>query len=94
MRNVEIIDEAIAENKQIAFDILCCNGRGEQAVSNRPFEFNYNTLYILYMSLRQGSIKKRSLITDKQGGSSYIVRYGTYLVHKTQKNVAKRSLLL
>lgn len=36
MLNLEIIDEAITENKQISFNILCYNGRGEQVVSDRP----------------------------------------------------------
>lgn len=36
MLNLEIIDEAITENKQISFNILCYNSRGEQVVSDRP----------------------------------------------------------
>ena len=35
---LEVINEAIAENKQISFDILSINSRGEQEVSNRPKE--------------------------------------------------------
>ena len=35
---MEVINEAIAENKQISFDILSINSRGEQEVSNRPKE--------------------------------------------------------
>lgn len=36
MFNLETIDEAISEHKQISFDILCYNSRGEQVVSDRP----------------------------------------------------------
>ena len=36
MFNLEIIDEAIFEHKQISFDILCINSRGEQVASDRP----------------------------------------------------------
>lgn len=36
--NLEVIDEAIAENKQISFDILRLNSRGQQVVSDRPQE--------------------------------------------------------
>ena len=35
---LEVINEAIAENKQISFDILCVNTRGEQEISDRPKE--------------------------------------------------------
>lgn len=36
MLNLELIDEAITENKQISFDLLCYNARGEQVVADRP----------------------------------------------------------
>lgn len=36
MLNLELIDEAITENVQISFDILCFNSNGEQVVSERP----------------------------------------------------------
>lgn len=36
MDNLETIDDAISEHKQICFDILCYNNRGEQVVSDRP----------------------------------------------------------
>ncbi len=34
--NLEAIDEAIAEHKQISFDILCVNSHGEQEISDQP----------------------------------------------------------
>ena len=36
--HLEVINEAIAENKQISFDILGVNSRGEQEISDRPKE--------------------------------------------------------
>ena len=36
MLDLETIDEAISESKQISFDTLCINSRGEQVVSDRP----------------------------------------------------------
>ena len=36
MLNLEIIDEAITECKQISFDTLCMNSHGEQEVSDKP----------------------------------------------------------
>ena len=36
MLDLETIDEAISEAKQISFDTLCINSRGEQVVSDRP----------------------------------------------------------
>lgn len=36
MLDLEIIDEAISEAKQISFDTLCINSRGEQVVADRP----------------------------------------------------------
>lgn len=36
--NLEVIDEAITEHKQIAFDILSVNSQGEQEISDRPKE--------------------------------------------------------
>jgi hypothetical protein len=36
--NLEVIDEAITEHKQISFDILSVNSQGEQEISDRPKE--------------------------------------------------------
>lgn len=36
MLDLETIDEAISESKQISFDTLCINSCGEQVVSDRP----------------------------------------------------------
>ena len=38
MRNLETIDEAITEHKQISFGFLCYNSHGEQVPSNQPHE--------------------------------------------------------
>lgn len=36
--NLEVIDEAIAEHKQISFDMFCVNSQGEHDISDRPKE--------------------------------------------------------